>query len=58
MDPNDGLISHVAYYLAQSENDVINVAEFRDMCIACNVDQNSFTQRDLDRLQTKLNQIT
>lgn len=54
---NDGLINHVAYYLAQSPNDTIDTAEFRRACYACNVDPDSFTQADLDKLQRKLNQI-
>ena len=58
MDTNDGLINRVAYYLAKSKNDVISTAEFRSACIACNVDPDSFTQSDLDKLQKKLNQIT
>ena len=55
---NDGLINRVAYYLAKSQNDTIDTAEFRRACYACNVDPDSFTQSDLDKLQRKLNQIT
>ena len=55
---NVGLINRVAYYLADSPNDVIDTAEFRSACYACNVDPDSFTQKDLDQLQRKLNQIT
>lgn len=55
---NDGLINRVAYYLAKSPNDTIDTAEFRRACYACNVDPDSFTQSDLDKLQRKLNQIT
>lgn len=55
---NDGLINRVAYYLAKSPNDAIDTAEFRRACYACNVDPDSFTQSDLDKLQRKLNQIT
>ncbi len=58
MDTNDGLINRVAYYLAKSPNDTIDTAEFRQACIACNVDPDSFTQSDLDKLQRKLNHIT
>ena len=57
-DTNDGLINRVAYYLAKSPNDTIDTAEFRRACIACNVDPDSFTQNDLDRLQHVLNRIT
>lgn len=55
---NDGLINRVAYYLAKSPNDTIDTAEFRRAFYACNVDPDSFTQSDLDKLQRKLNQIT
>ena len=39
---------------AKSPNDTIDTAEFRSACIACNVDPNSFTQSDLDKLQKDL----
>ena len=55
---DDGLINRVAYYLAKNPNDTIDTAEFRRACYACNVDPDSFTQNDLDKLQRKLNQIT
>lgn len=58
MDTSDGLINRVAKYLAKSSNDTIDTAEFRDACIACNVDPDSFTKSDLDKLQRKLNEIT
>lgn len=58
MDTNDGLINRVARYLAKSPNDTIDTDEFRCACIACNVDPDSFTQNDLDKLQRKLNEIT
>lgn len=58
MDTSDGLINRVAKYLAKSPNDTIDTAEFRSDCIACNVDPDSFTQSDLDKLQKKLNKIT
>lgn len=58
MDTSDGLINRVAKYLAKSPNDTIDTAEFRRTCIACNVDPDSFTQSDLDKLQRKLNKIT
>lgn len=57
-DTNEGLINRVAHYLSSSPNDTIETAEFRQACIACNVDPDSFTQSDLDKLQRKLNQIT
>ena len=55
---SDGLINRVAYYLANSPNDTINTEEFRRACYACNVDPDSFTQSDLNKLQRKLNKIT
>lgn len=58
MDTSDGLINRVAKYLANSPNETIDTAEFRSACIACNVDPDSFTQSDLDKLQNKLNEIT
>jgi hypothetical protein len=58
MDTSDGLINRVAYYLAKSPNDTIEAAEFRQACIACNVDPDSFTQGDLEKLKRKLSQIT
>lgn len=57
MDTSDGLINRVAKYLAKSPNDTIDTAEFRRACIACNVDPDSFTQSDLDKLQKKLNNV-
>ncbi|MBQ9250492.1 MAG: hypothetical protein IJ179_09030 [Oscillospiraceae bacterium] len=57
-DTNTGLINRVARTLAKSPNDSINTAEFRSACISCGVDPDSFSQRDLDQLQRKLNEIT
>jgi len=54
MDTSEGLINKVSKYLANSQNDVINTAEFRNACIACNVDPDSFSQSDLEKLQRKL----
>ncbi len=58
MDTNEGLINRVAYYLAKSPNDTIDMSEFRNECTACNVDPDSFTQEDLEKLQRKLNALT
>ncbi len=58
MDTNTGLINRVANKLAQSPNDIINTAEFRSACIACNVDPDSFTKSDFEQLQRRLNEIT
>lgn len=55
MTTSAGCINRVAKYLSKSPNDTINTTEFRQACIACNVDPDSFTQRDLDDLQEKLN---
>lgn len=57
-DTNTGLINRVARQLAKSPNDTIGTAEFRNACLACGVDPDSFTQKDLDQLQRKLNEIT
>ena len=55
MDTSEGCINRVAKYLAKSPNDTINTAEFRRACYACDVDPDSFTQSDLEKLQRKLN---
>lgn len=55
MDTSEGCINRVAKYLAKSQNDIIDTAEFRRVCYACNVDSDSFTQSDLEKLQRKLN---
>ena len=57
-DTNTGHINRVANYLAKSPNDVIETSEFSRACIACNVDPDSFTQKDLDELQSILDRIT
>lgn len=57
-DTNDGLINRIARNLAASPNDTIDTEEFRQACIACNVDPDSITQSDLEKLQRKLNEIT
>lgn len=58
IDTSEGCIQRVARYLAKSANDTIDTVEFRSACYACNVDPDSFTQADLNRLQTILNKIT
>ena len=58
MDTSDGLINRVAKYLAKSPNEQIDTAEFRRACIACNTNPSSFTERDLEKLQNKLNERT
>lgn len=58
MDTSESCIQRVARYLANSPNDTIDTMEFRNACISCNVDPDSFTQSDLKRLQQILNKIT
>ena len=53
-DTDEGLISRVAKVLNNSPNEVIDTEEFRRACILSGVDPNSFTQRDLEKLQRKL----
>ena len=57
-DTNTALINRVAHNLSKSKSDVIDIDEFIRACGACGVDPYSFTQKDLDELQRKLNQIT
>lgn len=57
-DTSDGLINRVAKSLAASPNDTIETDEFRAACFNSGVDPDSFTQRDLDKLQRKLNRLT
>lgn len=57
MDTNVGLVNRVAIYLADSSTDIIGTDEFRDACIACDVDPDSFTQEDLDLLQQRLDSL-
>ena len=54
MTTNEGLINRVANYLSESPNDIIETDEFRDACISCNVDPDSFSEEDLKKLQSKL----
>ena len=54
-DTNEALLNRVANCLSNSPNDVIDTEEFRSSCISCGVDPDSFTQRDLEELQRKLN---
>ena len=57
-DTNTALINRVARQLSKSESSVIENDEFFEACKSCNVDPQSFTQKDLDELQKKINQIT
>ena len=58
MDTSTGLVNRVARRLAQSPNDSIGTAEFRQACVSCGVDPDSFTKSNLDQLQRKLNELT
>lgn len=58
MDTNESCINNVARYLAKCPNDEIDRATFRQACYACNVDPDSFTKSDLNKLQKKLNKLT
>ena len=58
MNTSTGCINRVAKYLANSPNDTIHTDEFRSACYACNVDPDSFSERDMEQLQRKLNQLS
>ncbi len=58
MNTSEGYIYQVAHYLADNVGDVIDYAELRNACIACNVDPDSFSKSDLVMLQKILNEIT
>ena len=58
MDTNTGLINRVARRLAKSANDVIEAEEFRAACYQSGVDPDSFTQKDLEQLLRKLNELS
>ena len=58
MDTNTGLINRVARRLAKSSNAVIETEEFRAACYQSGVDPDSFTQKDLEQLQRKLNELS
>ena len=52
-----GQINRVARALAQSPNDTIDSAEFRRACRICDVDPDSFSRQDLQRLQDALDHL-
>ena len=58
VNTSEGCINAVAHYLAKCPDDEIDTATFRQACYACNVDPDSFTKSDLDKLQKKLNKLT
>ena len=57
MDTNTGLITRLARYLSDSPNSVIETEEFRSACYACRIDPRSITQNDLEKIQSKLNEL-
>lgn len=57
-DTPAGQINRVARVLAQSPNDTIGTTEFRQACRDCGVDPDSFSQRDLQRLQDALDHLS
>ena len=52
------LVNRVAHYLAKYGSNSIGNDEFISACRACNVDPYSFTEKDMNQLQRKLNQLT
>ena len=52
------VINRVAGYLAKYGSHNIGNDEFIEACYACNADPYSFSQKDLERLQEKLNRLT
>ena len=57
-ETNESLLNRVAKYLADNESNIIDTYMFHNACIACNVDPDSFTEKDLEILQLKLNKHT
>ena len=58
LDTSRSLNMRVARYLAENGSDDIGDDEFREACIACNVDPDSITSSDLIEIQNKLNVLT
>lgn len=58
-DTNDGLINRVAIELQRAYPDGGDIGdeEFRSACLSCGVDPDSFTQKDMEKLSKRLNQI-
>ena len=54
LDTNESLIARVAEVLRKSPNDVIDNDEFRAACITAEVDPDSFSQADIEKLQQML----
>ena len=57
-DTSTAIVNRVANYLAKYGIDNIGNDEFIKACYACNADPYSFTQKDLEQLQKKLNRLT
>ena len=55
---NTALINRVANYLAKYGSDNIGNDEFIKACYACNADPYSFSQKDLEQVQERLNRLT
>lgn len=55
MDTKDGQINRLAKYLSKSSSTTIGKDEFNEACKACKVNASSFTQRDFEKLERKLN---
>lgn len=58
MDTNTSIINRVAYYLAELPGDEISLEQFRNACIECDVNPDSFSKDDFLILQAKLDEIT
>lgn len=57
MSTSSSLVRRVARFLSKSPNDTIKETEFRDACVQCGVDLDSFTESDLEQLQEILNDL-
>lgn len=55
---NDGLINRLAHFLVKNYIGTISDEEFRNACCVCNVDPDSFTQEDFEKLQRKIYLLT
>ena len=53
-DTPDGVINRVADALLNSGKPIIDENTFREACISCDVDPDSFTQEDFEKLKQRL----
>lgn len=53
-DTPDGIINRVADALLEIGNAVIDEDIFLEVCISCDVDPDSFTQEDFEKLKQRL----